>query len=309
MPSPLQDVPDAGTPSPLRGALLCVAAAFLFACMDATVKYLSANHQVPIIVAVRYLVNCLLMIILVAPLHGRRLVNVHRRGLVLVRACSLAASSLLVGLALQRMPVAETTAINFLAPMLVVVVAGPLLGERIGATGWLAALGGFAGVLLIARPGSGLEAIGISFALAAVAANVAYQVLSRVLAASERTTALLFYTALAGTVIFGAIGLWLWEGRVASGWELLLFLSLGIYGGLGHFLFTAAYRHTPASVLAPLSYVQLLWAGMLGWVIFGHIPDATSLLGMGIIACSGLAIAILSRRSSTGPETPAPRIR
>jgi drug/metabolite transporter (DMT)-like permease len=263
--------------------------------MDATVKYLSAHHQVPIIVAVRYLVNCLLMIVLLAPVHGRKLTQIHRTGLVLVRAGSLAASSLLVGLALQRMPVAETTAINFLAPMLVVVVAGPLLGERIGVIGWSAALSGFAGVLLIARPGSGLEAGGIGFALAAVTANVAYQLLSRVLAGSERTIALLFYTALVGTIAFGVVGLWIWEGSLASGWELLLFLSLGVYGGLGHFLFTAAYRHAPASVIAPLSYLQLLWAGMLGWLIFGHVPDALSILGMGVIACSGLIVALQRR--------------
>ena len=300
MPSPVPHAPGSGAPAPLRGALFCVAAVFLFACMDTTVKYLSAHHQVPIIVAVRYLVNCLLMIVLLAPVHGRKLVQIQRTRLVLVRAGSLAASSLLVGLALQRMPVAETTAINFLAPMLVVTVAGPLFGERIGPIGWLAALSGFGGVLLIARPASGLEAGGISFALAAVGANVAYQLLSRVLAGSERTMALLFYTALIGTIAFGVIGLWLWEGRLASGWELLLFLSLGVYGGLGHFLFTAAYRHAPASVIAPLSYLQLLWAGMLGWFIFGHVPDALSILGMGVIAGSGLLVALQWRRP---PET------
>ena len=279
-------------PGPVRAALFCSIGVLLFACMDATIKYLAMRHDVPIIVAVRYLVNWLLLVAIVAPVRGRRLVQTQRTGLVLVRACSLSAASLLVGLALQRMPVAETTAINFLAPMLVVVAAGPLLGEKVGAASWITALIGFGGVLLIARPGSGLEPTGLACALAAVGANVAYQLLSRTLASTERATALLFYTALVGTVIFGVMGLWLWEGEFATGFELVLFLSLGVYGGLGHYLFTAAYRHATASVLAPLSYLQLLWAGLLGWLIFGHIPDWLSLFGMILIAASGLCAAV-----------------
>lgn len=275
--------------------LLCGSGVLLFACMDATIKYLAMRHDVPIIVAVRYLVNWLLLVAIVAPVSGRRLVQTQRTGLVLVRACCLAAASLLIGLALQRMPVAETTAINFLAPMLVVVVAGPLLGERVAAASWITALVGFGGVLLIARPGGGLEPTGVACALAAVGTNVVYQLLSRTLAHTERTSALLFYAALVGTVIFGIMGLWLWEGEFATGLELVLFLSLGVYGGLGHYLFTAAYRHATASVLAPLSYLQLFWAGLLGWLVFGHIPDWLSMIGMTLIAASGLAAALPSR--------------
>jgi drug/metabolite transporter (DMT)-like permease len=287
-------------PGSVQAALFCCIGVLLFACMDATIKYLAMRHDVPIIVAVRYLVNWLLLVAIVAPVRGRLLVQTQRTGLVLVRACSLAASSLLVGLALQRMPVAETTAINFLAPMLVVVVAGPLLGERVGATSWTTALIGFGGVLLIARPGSGLELTGLACALAAVGANIAYQLLSRMLASTERTTAMLFYTALVGTVIFGIMGLWLWEGEFATGLELVLFLSLGVYGGLGHYLFTAAYRHANASVLAPLSYLQLVWAGLLGWLVFGHIPDWLSVIGMALIAASGLGAAIRPRSKTAG---------
>jgi drug/metabolite transporter (DMT)-like permease len=280
---------------PLRGALLFIFGLLLFACMDATTKYLTARYDVPLVVAVRYIVNCLLMIVLLAPTHGRELVTTERTGLVLVRALSLAAASLLVAFALQRLPVAETTSINFLAPMLVVVIAGPLLGERIGLVGWGAALAGFAGVLLVVRPGSGLEPLGIAFALCAVAANAAYQLLSRTLAATERTLALLFYTALVGAVVLGLALPWFWGGPRPGTFELLLFLSLGVYGGLGHYLFTAAYRHAPASVLAPITYIQLLWAGLLGWLIFGHVPDRLSLAGMLVIAASGLAIALKSR--------------
>ncbi|HEY0131432.1 MAG TPA: DMT family transporter [Allosphingosinicella sp.] len=287
--------PAAAPPHSLRGAALFLLGLLLFACMDTTTKYLAERYDVPLIVAVRYIVNCLLMVVLLAPVHGRRLVETRRTHMVVARALCLAAASLLVGLALQRMPVAETTAITFLAPMLVVLMAGPLLGERIGAIGWAAALGGFAGVLLVVRPGTGLESAGIAFALAAVGANAGYQTLSRLLASTERTLALLFYTALIGAIGFGIAAPFFWGGPAPDAFRILLFLSLGVYGGLGHFLFTAAYRHAPASILAPMTYFQLVWAALLGWLVFGHVPDGASAAGMAVIAASGLAIALKPR--------------
>ena len=281
---------------PLRGALLCVAALALFACMDTVTKYLAQSHAVPLIVGVRYLGNLLLMTVLFGPTHGRVMVRTQRTGLVVLRGVCLACASLFIALALQRMPVAETTAITFLAPILLVVVAGPVLGERIGWVGWAATLFGFAGVLLIARPGSGLVASGVLFVLCAVAMNLGYQLLSRVLAASETTFALLFYTALTGTILYGLALPWFIEDRAPSLLEAALMLSLGVYGGLGHFLFTAAFRYAPASLLAPLNYLQLLWAGLLGWIVFGHVPDAVSLLGMAIVAGSGVLVALKTRR-------------
>jgi len=283
-------------PHPVRGALLCVASLLLFACMDTTTKYLTGHFEVPAIVAARYLGNLLLMTALLGPSHGRRLVTTRRTGLVIVRALCLAAASLLVGLALQSMPVAETTAITFLAPILVVVAAGPLLGERIGWIGWIAALLGFAGVLLIARPGGGLSAAGVAFALCAVLAGLGYQLLSRVLAATEQTAAMLFYTALAGSILFGTALPWFVGGTAPTPFEMLLLASLGVYGGLGHFLFTAAFRDAPASLLAPLNYLQLIWAGLLGWVAFGHVPDRLTLTGMAVIAASGVLVALKTGR-------------
>jgi drug/metabolite transporter (DMT)-like permease len=281
---------------PLKGALLCIGALALFACMDATTKYLVQGHAVPLIVGIRYFGNLLLMTLLLAPTHGRQLVRTQRTSLVLLRALCLAAASLLIALALQRMPVAETTAITFLAPILLVGVAGPLLGERTGWIGWIATLAGFAGVMIIVRPGSGLVASGVILVLCAVVANLGYQLLSRVLASTESTFALLFYTALTGTVLYGLALPWFIEDRPPSLFEALLMLSLGVYGGLGHFMFTAAFRYAPASLLAPLNYLQLLWAGLLGWLVFGHVPDTVSLAGMAIVTASGVLVALKTRR-------------
>jgi drug/metabolite transporter (DMT)-like permease len=151
-------------------------------------------------------------------------------------------------------------------------------------------------VLRIVRPGSGLDAGGVAFALCAVVAGVVYPLLSRVLAASETTVALLFYTALVGAAGFGAFLPVFWPGVQPTLAQFLLFLSMGGTGGLGHSMYTAAYRHAPASLLAPMNYLQLLWAGLLGGIVFGHVPDHLSIIGMSVVALSGALVALKARR-------------
>lgn len=194
----------------LKGIIYAAIGLLLFACMDSATKYLTHRYNVPFVVAIRYLVHFGLMVIILAPRHSAPLLHANRRGLVIIRALTLVVSSLSVGMALHRMPQADTTAITFLAPMLVALLAFPVLGERIGPLGWIAAFMGFCGVLLIARPGSGLDGVGIFFALLAAAANAAYQMLSRLLATTEKAISMLFYTALAGSLVFGVALPWTW---------------------------------------------------------------------------------------------------
>jgi len=281
---------------PFTGFLLASAGLLFFACMDSCTKYLAAHYNVPFVVAIRYITQFVLMFSILAPRFSGNLLKTQRTSLVIVRSVALCFASLFVGLALQRMPLAEATAINFLAPMLVVLVASPLLGEHIGPAGWVAAVGGFCGVLLIVRPGSGLDTAGILFSLLAVCANTTYQLLSRVLTSTERVITLLFYTALVGSICFSLALPWFWENKIPSQLELGLFLLMGVSGGLGHYFFTAAFRYAPASLLAPVTYLQLLWAALLGWIIFDATPDKVSVVGMIIIAASGLIIAFKSSR-------------
>ncbi|HSW14286.1 MAG TPA: DMT family transporter [Solimonas sp.] len=289
---------------PLSGVLLFVLGLFLFACMDTTVKYLTARYPVPAVAALRYMVHGLLMVVLLAPTEGRRLVQTQRTGWVLVRALCLAGATLFMGLALQRMPVAETTAMVFISPLLVVLVAGPLLGEKVGPFDWIAALLGFLGILLIARPGGATDVAGVLYALGAAAVMTGYQLLSRTLAATERTIAMLFHTALLGSLLFGLALPWSWQGPLPPLPHVGLFLIVGACGGMGHYLFTAAYRQTPASALAPLTYVQLLWAVLLGWLVFDHVPDALSVAGMCVVTACGISAAIRSHRSRPRADVP-----
>jgi drug/metabolite transporter (DMT)-like permease len=287
---------------PLRGVLLVLAAVFIFACMDSTTKHLATLWNVPLVVAVRYIGNLLILTLAYAPAHGRAIYKTNRTGLVLLRACCLAAASLFAGLALTRMPVAETISIIFLSPFVVMILAIPLLGEKVTPAGWMAAATGFCGVLLIARPGGGLDTIGVVYALACAIVTVGYYLLSRMLAASESTMAMLFHTALAGALLFGAYLPWSLYGPMPGGLDLLLFVGIGFMASLGHFLFTAAFRQAPASFLAPVNYVHLLWAGLLGWVFFDHVPAPIAMIGMALIGISGAATAILSNRRKTTAE-------
>jgi drug/metabolite transporter (DMT)-like permease len=280
---------------PFKGVMLAASALLLFAGMDSCTKYLTAHYQVPVVVAMRYLVHLALMLVILAPRHPQALVKIQRKKLVLLRAVSLALLSLFMALALQRMPVAETTAITFTAPLMVALLARPILNERIGIIGWVAVLMGFTGMLLIVRPGSGLDTLGVVFAFLAAVIGTTYQLLSRVLASTERAFAMLFYAALIGSVVYGLAFPFFWENKTPTALEVGLFLFMGAAGGFGHYLFTLAYHHAPASLLAPVTYLQLIWALLLGWLLFNSIPDSTSLLGMSIVAVSGLMIALKSR--------------
>lgn len=277
---------------PLKGIALIVAATLAFAVSDVLGKQLMMRQPVPVVMAVRYLVNLALLAVVLYPRMGAGLWRVNRGGLVFVRGLCLAFASLTMGLALQLMPVGETVAIVYLSPFAVMLLAVPFLGERVRAIAWLWAVMGFAGVLLILRPGSGLDPLGVVFALTNAGLATAYHLLTRKLAGSESTVAMLFQTALVGSVFFciGALGSLDQLRMTATDFGSMA--ALGGLATLGHYLFTAAYREAPASLLAPVNYLHLVWAAGLGWVVFGHWPDAISLTGMALVCASGVAIAL-----------------
>jgi drug/metabolite transporter (DMT)-like permease len=276
----------------LRGVLLVMAAVFVFAVADAVTKHLAMRFPVPLVLAIRYAVNLALLVVLFGPRFGKSLYVTKRTGLVVARAACLAVSSLSMGFALRVMPVAETIAIVYLAPFGVLLLAGKVLGEKVSWQGWLAAVTGFCGVLLICRPGAGLDPAGILFALLTAAFTVGYFLLSRILAATETTEAMLFYVALTGTLAFGAMLPWNWAGPAFEALDLALLFGLGAIALIGHYLFTSAYRFAPASLLSPVNYMHLVWAGGIGWVVFGHVPDTVSAIGLALVAAAGSGIAL-----------------
>jgi drug/metabolite transporter (DMT)-like permease len=209
--------------------------------------------------------------------------------LQVLRGTLLCASSVVFYQALRHMPLAEASAISFTAPMIVAALAGPVLGERVSRATWRALLAGFAGVLLIIRPGSGIFSAWAALPLLTALLVAGYQLMTRVLAATERTRTSLFYPALIGSVGLGALS----PFSLAPPHSLLdaaLFAALGALGATGNLCLIRAYALAPATRLAPLTYAQFGGVLVFGYLLFGQFPDRWSLLGMLVIALSGLSL-------------------
>ena len=284
---------------PMRGVALILMAFLLFAVLDASSKHLAKTFAVPLLVWARYSVHCLLMVIFLAPSMGARLLITRRPLAQVLRSLLLVGMTGFMMAAFRLMPLAETTSLLFITPLFVTIMAGPLLKEKVSLGRWLAAFAGFAGALIIARPGGGLSTAGALLVLGAALCYSAYQILTRQMSVSENTITMLFYTALTGTVIMTLFLPWFWHGLRLDPSEALLFVSLGVSGGIGQYLMTAAFRHAPASTLSPLMYGQIIWATLLGWQVFGQVPDSLSILGIAIIVGSGLVIILGERRNNS----------
>ena len=287
---------------PLRGILLFMLSLMLFALLDATAKNLTATFAVPLLVWARYTLHFVIMLVFVAPSMRSQLVRTDNLGLQVLRALALVGTTGFAMLAFRTMPLAEATAVLFLAPLLVTLLAGPFLGERVDASRWAVVFIGFAGVLLIARPGGALNPEGVVWALGGAVCYALYQVLTRRLSHAEHPLTLLFYTALVGTAVMSLTLPWFWFEFAPSPLQWLKIASLGFYGGVGHFILIRAFRLAPASVLTPFGYTQLVWAALLGWLVFGHVPDTLSASGMGLIAACGLWLALGERRGRRRPQ-------
>jgi drug/metabolite transporter (DMT)-like permease len=282
-------------PHALRGIGLMVLAVSTFTCLDTTSKYLAQHYPVGGIVFVRYIVQMLLMVVALAPRMGLELVRTRNPRLQVIRGVILTVSSLAFLTALAHMPLAEAASIAFMTPIIVAVLAGPVLKERVGARTWVALAGGFTGVLLIIRPGSGFFTWAALLPLLSALFMALYQMLTSRLAGRDAPLTTLFYPALIGTALVPLIfphQLVLPASLAHAG----LFMLIGVLGGLGHFFLIEAHHHAPASTLSPFMYAQLVTAVFLGWLVFGQLPDALAFAGMATIAVSGLLLILAHRR-------------
>lgn len=280
----------------LKGVALVVVATLCFAGGDTLGKHLSLIYAATLVLSARYGINLGLVLLTMWPRHRSAVWRTQRTGLVLLRGLLLAVATVTMLLALRIMPVAETVAIIYITPVLLMLVSGPVLGEKVSAVGWLCAGLGFAGVLLIARPGSGLDPWGVVLCLLNAALGTGYHLLTRILTRTETTMALMFHTALVGTSVSVGLTLVLGSERLPDVWDGTLMLAYGTLATLGHLLLTSAYREAPASTLAPINYMHIAFATLLGWLVFAQLPDALGFVGMGAIALAGLLAAFRAVR-------------
>jgi drug/metabolite transporter (DMT)-like permease len=256
----------------LVGIALICAALLCFAMLDATAKWLNRTVDPLLTVWARYAVSVVLVGLFANPWTKPGVLRTSRPGLQIGRSILLFLSTAANFVALQYLQLAETLSILFAAPLIVALLAGPLLGERAGTERLIAIAVGFIGVLVVTRPGFGTHpAIFLSMA------------------------GTLFYSGLAGFIVMMPILPMVWTQPDAL--TTFLLLMTGFYGAFGHWLLILAHARAPAPVLAPFIYTQMIWMLILGYVVFGDWPTAPTLVGAGIVICSGLYL--LSRERFT----------
>ena len=282
----------------LQGVLLQLVALAFFVSMDALLKLLVAIYPVPQLMFVRFCFHIALVALGVRLLTGGLPWRSRAPALQTARSLLLALANGALALALVHVPLADATAVSFLAPVLTVALAALWLGERVTPRRWAGVALGFAGVLIALRPpfltGEPLHPA-MLLPLVTAAANSVYQLLTRKLAAVDDPRTTFLHTGIAAAAVTAVAQPFVWQPVAALHWPLLA--ALGLLGGIGHSLLVLAYARAPASILAPLSYTQLLWAGIAGVTLFNDWPDGWTALGAAIIAAGGVLVAWPGRRS------------
>ncbi|HSN44853.1 MAG TPA: DMT family transporter [Casimicrobiaceae bacterium] len=285
---------------PPQAVLLIVAALLCFTLIDAIIKLLTQRYPVPLLVFARWGVQVVALLLWLVPAMGTRLFRSRELPLQLARGVLLLGASLCFFNALKFLPLAEVTALTYLSPMLVALLSAVFLHERLTALRVAMIAAGLLGMLLIVRPGGEVFHGAALLALAAAGFNAAFQILTRKLAAEDARVTLV-YPAIVGTVLMSFATPWTGIEQAIPWVDVALIVVAGLVGTFGHFLFILAFQRAPASGLTPFTYVQLVWATVVGWAIFGRLPDAFSLAGMLVIAGSGLVVVLHERRRSRLP--------
>jgi drug/metabolite transporter (DMT)-like permease len=287
-----------------RAVALMLSALACLILLDTSGKWLGMRG-VPVAATTwsRYFGHLLVVLAVFMPARGLSILKTAhplRQGM---RGLLMVTITMLYFAALKTMPLAQGAAVFFTTPILVTVFATLFLGERPGWQTWAAVALGFAGVLVIIRPGSDLPLAGSLLVLAAAAGNAAYQTLTRAQAHADSPEVQVLYSGLVGAAIMTlAAPLWWtpgwWEIPGMRAFDWTVFGLIGVLGAAGHLLLARAYQLASASRLSPWTYLQMLLSIPIGWVAFGNLPDAIALLGMVMIAISP-NLTLLRRRRAT----------
>lgn len=292
--------------SALAGIGLALAAVACFATLDTTSKFVSAT--VPVLMALwfRYLFQAVTTTLVVLPLKGRAVLRTAHPKFQCLRGVLLLTSSMLAFFSLKFMPVGEFTAIVMVTPLIITLMAATRLKEVVSPLRWALVIGGFVGTVIIIRPGGSAFSWTLLLPFGLVASNAWFQVLTSRLARTEDPMTLHFYTGWVGTLIATVMLPFVWEpvSDLATWGRLCL---MGLMGTVGHFALILAYQRAPAATLTPYLYAQIGFAMLGGWIVFSHVPDHWSLLGMALVAACGAAGAWLTvrERRSAAPGAKA----
>tara|TARA_R110002012_G_scaffold39815_2_gene109841 strand:- start:1409 stop:2326 length:918 start_codon:yes stop_codon:yes gene_type:complete len=285
-----------------RGIALMIAGIFVVSVMDALIKWLTSTFPSIEIVFFRNLFGLFPLFAIVAWSGGLKLLRTRRWAAHLGRSLAGVGAMLCFFFALSGLALAEAISLAFTSPLFMTALSVPLLGEKVGIRRLSAILVGFAGVLIIVRPGSDVFSI---YALLAIGASFCFalgMVLGRRMSDTESSVSIVFYTTIAG-LLAGAIGtpaVWVMPGP--GDWPFLI--ALGLLGGVGQFLITSAFRLAQAVVVAPFEYTALLWGVLFGYVLWDEVPDVETFIGGALVIGAGLYIGY--RETRLGKKTEGP---
>lgn len=279
----------------LTGILCAVTAMACFAVLDTTNKVLVAGVPLLMILWVRYMFQAIATSAMMLPQRGLAIFNTGHIGLQILRGLLLVACSLLAFVSLQRMPVAEFTAIGMLTPLAVTLLARFVMHEHVSPLRWVFVVGGMLGAMLIVRPGGSMSPEDAWLPLVMVMSYACFQTLTSHMAKTENPMTLHFYTGLVGAVVASVLVLGWWTTDITPLQWLQLCL-VGTMGTLGHYLLILAFAKAPAVTITPFLYSGIAFATFGGWLVFAHVPDRVAVLGMLLIALCGLGAGWLSHR-------------
>jgi drug/metabolite transporter (DMT)-like permease len=274
---------------PFRGIALILASTVFLGTSDIIAKYLSATLPSIEIAWIRFLVFALIMSPAMVP--GSPLFALHSKqpGFQLMRGVALLGSSLFFISGLRFLPIAEASATGFVSPLFVTALSIIFLGESVGVRRWIATALGLIGVLIILRPGTGAFHPAAFFSLVSALAWACTLIMTRMMSGSEHAITTMTYSSIAGVCVLSALVPFVW---VTPSWTDILFgICIGVASTAGQWIVVLAFRYADASVLAPFSYIQLVWVSLLGFIIFGEVPDIWTVTGAAFIVGSGLYTA------------------
>lgn len=282
-----------------RAALYMLVAAVMLPGINACAKHLS-GYSVLQVAWARYAGHFAFMVIAFAPTNGLAILRSSALPLQLTRSGLHCASALLMFSALGMVTLTTATAINFSSPLIVTALAPLMLGERIGWTRAAAVVIGFVGALVVVRPGYGDAGFATALLLVNAFVSATIQILSRKLAGRDRAVTSNTYMVVVGFAVLSLPLPFVWRTPLTM-IDLFVFLGIGVFGGLGHYFLVSAFERAPATFVSPFNYLQIIGAALLGYVVFGNLPDIWTWIGAGIIAGSGLLVLFRERQTPTRP--------
>jgi drug/metabolite transporter (DMT)-like permease len=290
--------------SRIKGILLLTLALVCFSFLDTCAKLLNPVIGPGATVWTRYAVSVLVVFVFINPWTTPDVMRSNRPWLQALRSLLLLGSTVGNFYALQYLQLSETITIMFVAPLIVALAAGPILGEWVGPRRLIAIGVGFIGVLIVTRPGMGSMHWAALLTLAGAFCYAFYSILTRILAAHDRSATTMVWSGLAGVILllpFAPQPSSLPSDPVV----ITLMVVMGLLGAAGHALLILAHRHAPASVLAPFGYSQLIWMVALGYLVFHDVPDRWTMIGAAVVIASGLYLLHRERVTNTQGTPPA----